>query len=119
MPDELATILRLVAEGTLTPEEAAPIIDALTRAPAPGPDHPPPPPPRDRGRRVRIRVSEKGRRVVDLRIPLALAPMAVRMVPGIPDSYARLITEAVESDEVGTIVDAEDEAGDGVVITLE
>ena len=32
MPDELETILRLVAEGTLSPEEAAPIIDALTRA---------------------------------------------------------------------------------------
>jgi polyhydroxyalkanoate synthesis regulator phasin len=32
MPDELEAILRLVADGRLTPEEAAPIIDALTRA---------------------------------------------------------------------------------------
>jgi hypothetical protein len=32
MPDELETILRLVAEGTLSPEQAAPIIEALTRA---------------------------------------------------------------------------------------
>ena len=32
MPDELETILRLVAEGALSAEEAAPIIDALTRA---------------------------------------------------------------------------------------
>ena len=32
MPDELETILRLVADGTLSPEEAAPIIEALTRA---------------------------------------------------------------------------------------
>ena len=31
MPEELETILRLVAEGHLTPEEASPIIDALTR----------------------------------------------------------------------------------------
>ena len=31
MPDELETILRLVADGRLSPEEAAPIIDALTR----------------------------------------------------------------------------------------
>lgn len=116
MPDELATILRLVAEGTLTPEEAAPIIDALTRTNTPPSDQPSP---RGRGRRVRIRVSEKGRRVVDLRVPLGLAAMAARMVPGIPESYANLITEAVESDEVGTIVDAEDEAGDGVVISLE
>ena len=32
MPDELETILRLVADGALSAEEAAPIIDALTRA---------------------------------------------------------------------------------------
>jgi hypothetical protein len=32
MPDELETVLRLVADGRLSPEEAAPIIDALTRA---------------------------------------------------------------------------------------
>jgi hypothetical protein len=32
MPDELETILRLVADGRLSPEEAAPIIEALTRA---------------------------------------------------------------------------------------
>jgi len=32
MADELETILRLVAEGTLSPDEAAPIIEALTRA---------------------------------------------------------------------------------------
>ena len=32
MPDELETILRLVADGRLSPEEAAPIIDAITRA---------------------------------------------------------------------------------------
>ena len=31
MPDELETILRLVADGALSPEQAAPIIDALTR----------------------------------------------------------------------------------------
>jgi hypothetical protein len=32
MPDELETILRLVADGRLSVEEAAPIIEALTRA---------------------------------------------------------------------------------------
>ena len=100
MGDELATVLRLVSEGTLSPEEAAPIIEALTRSSAPRPD-------RDaraldpagaasgrgatRGRRVRIQVSERGRRVVDVRVPLAFAAMAAKMVPGIPDSYAALI----------------------------
>ncbi len=41
------------------------------------------------------------------------------MVPGIPDSYASLIEQAVESDTMGPIVDAEDENGDGVLISME
>jgi hypothetical protein len=118
MPDEMTTILRLVAEGTLTPEEAAPIIDALSRAAGPQPPDPPPATPAS-GRRVRIRVSEKGRHVVDVRVPLGLASMAARMVPGIPDRYADLITEAAATSTMGTIVDAEDENGDGVLISLE
>jgi hypothetical protein len=42
-----------------------------------------------------------------------------RMVPGIPDSYAALIEQAVETDQVGPIVDAEDEDGDAVLISIE
>lgn len=118
MGEEMTTILRLVADGILSPEEAAPIIEALGRA-----DEPAAPRaerrPTGSKRRVRIRVSEGGRRVVDLRVPLGLAAMAARMVPGLSENYANLITEAVESDTVGTIVDAEDESGDGVLISLE
>jgi hypothetical protein len=68
---------------------------------------------------VRIQVSEGGRRVVDVRVPFAFAAVAARMVPGIPDSYATLIEQAVDSETIGTIVDAEDENGDGVLISLE
>jgi hypothetical protein len=127
MNEELATILRLVSEGRLTPEEAAPIVEALSR---PGPSGRGPraasTPAGDqasrgttRGRRMRIRVSEGGKSVVDVRIPLAFAAMAARMVPGIPDSYADLIRQAVESDEVGPIVDTEDDQGDAVLISIE
>jgi len=126
--DELTTILRLVSEGTLTAEEAAPIIAALTHGGAPrslGPSSPPGPttPPgsgKGRGRRIRIQISERGRRVIDVRVPLAFAAMAARMVPGIPDSYAAMIKEAVETDTVGPIIDlTEDEDGDAVLITVE
>jgi hypothetical protein len=131
MSDELNTVLRLVAEGKLSPDEAAPIIEALNasrearsaaaRASATAADAV------DsgraaagtRGRRVRIQVSERGRRVVDVRVPLAFAAMAARMVPGIPDSYSALIEQAVDSETTGTIVDAEDENGDGVLISME
>lgn len=125
MGDELATILRLVSEGKLSAEEAAPIIEALGRTGAARPPEPPPSPSgavpgRSRGRRVRIQVSERGRKVIDVRVPLAFAAMAARMVPGIPDSYAALIAEAVETDTVGPIVDlAEDEDGDSVLISIE
>ncbi len=131
MSDEMNTVLRLVAEGKLSPEEAAPIIealgqarDAIDRAPqalaigdtfdADGRTVV-----RGRGRRVRIQVNERGRRVVDVRVPLAFAAAAARMVPGIPESYAALIEQAVDSNTTGTIVEAEDETGDGVVISME
>ena len=130
MRDELATVLRLVAEGKLSPDEAAPIIEALggsrvqpgaRRTAAASSEGPAGEPRRETGRgmRVRIQVKERGRRVVDVRVPLSFAAVAARMVPGIPDSYAALIEQAVESDTMGTIVDAEDENGDGVLITLE
>ena len=128
MSGELETVLRLVAEGRLTPEEAAPIIEALSARREPprmaAPTLPAAPPPPgfvrgDRGRRVRIRVSEHGRKVVDVRVPLAFAAMAARMVPGIPDSYAALIEQAVNTDTIGPIVDAESEDGDGVLISVE
>jgi len=45
--------------------------------------------------------------------------MAAKMVPGIPESYQALIRQAVESDQVGPIVDAEDEDGDAVLISVE
>jgi hypothetical protein len=129
MSDELATILRLVSEGKLSAEEAAPIIEALGRpgpsghvgpTSPPGPPTPPGPTTSGRGRRVRIQITERGKRVIDVRVPLAFAAMAAKMVPGIPESYAAMIRQAVETDAIGPIVDlAEDEDGDAVLISIE
>jgi hypothetical protein len=128
--DELETVLRLVAEGHLTAEQAAPIIEALTQRSAgqqrmpdrPGPgDHP-----RRHamehaasGRHLRIRVTEHGRQVVNLRIPLAFAGAAVRAVPGIGQEQAARIRQAIDAHALGPIIDVEDDAGDGVLISLE
>jgi hypothetical protein len=136
MRDELSTILRLVSDGTLSPEEAAPIIEALSRAPGGStpsglqPGGHPERGPRDASssatastedgrRQMRIRVLERGRQVVNLRIPLAFADAALRMVPGIGAERGDQIREAIAAHVTGPIVDVEDEDGDGVLITLE
>jgi hypothetical protein len=121
---DLETILRLVAEGHLTPDEAAPIIAALTALPSrgegPQPAWTPPPPTTARSaRHVRIKVSEKGRQVVNLRIPLAFADMAARMVPGLSGEQSERIRAAIDAGVMGPILDVEDPDGDGVLITVE
>ena len=128
MPDELAIVLRLVAEGRLSPDDAAPLIDALNR-PAPGPSasraelgrppSPPPPTSVNDPRQLRIRVSERGRQVVNLRIPLTFADTALRMVPGLSDEQGDRIRAAIAGKTMGPILDVEDEDGDGVVISME
>jgi hypothetical protein len=148
MAEELETVLRLVAEGSLTPEQAAPIIEALTRAErADRPDRL-----HDRigrhvaraqrsveraqerveearasaeergarrGRQLRIRVTEHGRQVVNLRIPIGFVDAALSFVPGIGGDQSERIRQAVAAGTVGPIIDVEDPDGDSVVISVE
>ena len=88
MSDAFERVLQLVAEGRLTAEEAAPLLDALEAAPAPPPSAPAAP--GEPGSvsddtpasAVRIEVSDAGRKVINLRIPLALGRTALRWRPG-------------------------------------
>lgn len=171
MADELETVLRLVAEGRLTPEEAAPIIEALTRAErvdAADDEH------EfgggfghgfergferlgrldrigrriDRkvarrleraqrhaeaavgrveeelagrgGRHLRIKVTERGRQVVNLRIPIRFVETALAFVPGLGGDQSQRIRDAVRAGAVGPIIDVEDADGEGgVLISVE
>jgi hypothetical protein len=123
MGDELEALLRLVAEGRLTPEEAAPLVAALTeRSAAPTP--PTPPPAQGRvldaaPRQLRIRVEEQGRTVVNLRVPLSVAESALKMVPGLAGDQAARIRAALEGGAIGPIIDVEEPDGDAVLISLE
>jgi hypothetical protein len=123
MPEELDTILRLVAEGTLSPDEAAPIIAALAR-PARrdsrrGEGSPEPAETAGAsGLRLRIRVTEGGRQVVNLRIPIGFVDAALRFVPGLGGDQAERIRDAVRAGAVGPILDVDDD-GDGVLISVE
>lgn len=130
MPDPLDDVLRLVAEGRLSPDEAAPIIDALAAARGaadrartageaaragrdPRPTAPPGPP-----RRLRVQVRDGGRTVVDLQLPGVLAELA-GAVPGIPAAYADRVREAIRTGLRGPIVDVTDDDGSGVTISID
>ena len=130
MPDEaLEGVLRLLAEGRLTAEEAGPIIDALGGVPAgqrPG-DAPHSAPSGGQGasrdadspaRTLRVQVTEKGRTVINLRIPLSLGRAAISQVPGITEATSDRIREAIEAGVKGSILEVDD-AGDGVRILIE
>jgi hypothetical protein len=133
MPDEIETILRLVAEGHLDVEAADRIIAALEgraageadrRRDAPPAETQPPSPTDTQGaarrpRAMRIRVTEHGRQVVNLRLPLALADAALSRVPGLSREHRERVTAAIEAGLTGPLVDIEDEDGDGVLVIME
>jgi hypothetical protein len=135
MTDPLDNVLKLVAEGRLTAEEAAPILDALdsrgkastwiasTPGDGAGPTGPAAASATTTGgtppRWARIEVRENGRRVVDLRIPISLGRFALSRVPGLSREQIADVEEAVTTGTHGPILDVEDSDGDGVRIVLE
>jgi hypothetical protein len=130
MPDDaLESVLRLVAEGRLTAEEAGPILDALearTNASAnqdadAAADAASDADARQRGtgRAIRLEVTENGRKVVNLRVPLALGRAALNRVPGLSEATTDRIREAIEAGITGPIVHVDEGSGDGVRIVIE
>ena len=125
MPDDaFERVLRLVSDGHLTAEEAGPILDALANRPptppGPPPAQEPPSPDEGPGRALRIQVFERGRAVVNLRVPLALGRAAIGRVPGISEQTSERIREAIAAGIKGPIIEVEDEDdGDGVKIAIE
>ena len=126
MPDDaLESILRLVADGRLTAEEAGPILDALesrTSASASNDaDAASDAEARQRGpgRAIRLEVTENGRKVVNLRVPLALGRAALNRVPGLSEATTDRIREAIEAGITGPIVHVDEGSGDGVRIVIE
>ena len=152
--DPLEQVLRLVAEGRLTADEAAPILAALDergqagvggrQAPprqsppgqsppwqdpagdpgaGPQPDAPPSGTdgfPEGRGASVlRIEVRDRGRQVVNLRLPIAAGRFALDRVPGLSGDQVTRVREALRSGATGTLLEVDDDAGGGVRIALE
>ena len=125
MADALERVLQLVAEGRLTADEAAPLLDALE---ANGPDtqsqpdpgsRPEPTSPDAPASAVRIEVSDGGRKVINLRVPLALGRSAINGVPGLSEATSERIKEAIQAGIKGPILDVDDEDGGGVRVVIE
>jgi hypothetical protein len=125
MPDDaLESVLRLVAEGRLTAEEAGPILDALDARSGPGADPRPAgdaaaPPAGGAGRAIRLEVTEGGRKVVNLRVPIALGRAALGRVPGLSEATTERVREAIEAGITGPILAVDEGTGDGVRIYVE
>ena len=128
MTEELELVLRLVAEGRLSPEEAEPLIAALgsragarediSRQSPPLPPEPPRPTLPPTPRQLRLRITEGGRQVVSVGVPYSIARLA-RALPGLTDTQAESVRAAMEAGVVGPIFEVEDEEGDGVFIGIE
>jgi hypothetical protein len=120
--DPLERVLQLVADGRLTAEEAGPILAALddrgsssgagdvgatgvpTGAPTP-PARPAAPQPPSRGDgSLRLEIVEQGRQVVNLRLPLAVARLALDRVPGLSAEQVARVREALSSGMHGPIL---------------
>ena len=141
----LETVLRLVAEGRLTAEEASPILEVLD-AQGSTAGRPPSGAPsinigRDpigtqpgvdasasggreagtaasSGRSLRVEVREAGRSVVNLRLPLAMGRFAIDRIPGLSVEQVDRVRAALNSGMTGPVF-VVDEGGDSVRITIE
>jgi hypothetical protein len=131
MSDELEALLRLVSEGRITAEEAAPIVAALQdksraderasagdRVAAGDRRRPGSAQEALAGRKLRIFVAEGGHAVVDMSIPLAAAGFAIDQVPGLSPDHRDRIVEAIQNGRTGSILEVSDH-GDEVRLTIE
>lgn len=113
MPD-VEKILRLVAEGALTAEEADEILSATRPLEQPAsPPAAPQGPSSDQkpSRHLRIEVTERGRQVVNLRVPVNVAAWASHLLPGLSDENAQRIRSAIDTGSRGPILEVNDDDG--------
>jgi hypothetical protein len=144
--EERLKVLTMVQEGKITPEQAAQLLEAIT------PSAPPPPPgpaahrghvphpgfpegsdfseaPAGLGRkprwlRVRVTDTNTGRPRVNVRLPVSMVNMGLKMgsrfAPQVEGLDADQLMKIIESGEIGQIVDVFDEQdGEHVEVFLE
>jgi SHOCT-like protein len=119
MPD-VVKILNLVAEGKLSAQEADEILAALNaREAGAAPESSSGNAQAARTTHLRIEVTDGGRQVVNLRVPINIAGWASTFLPGLSEQDSDRIRGAVASGTRGTILDVTDDDGSRVLITSE
>jgi hypothetical protein len=129
--DPLEQVLRLVAEGRLTADEAAPILAALDADPGSGAGPAAAAGAASSGGRpeerntpssgatnLRIEVWDGRRPVMNLRLPIAVGRFALDNVPGLSGDQLARVREALAAGRVGPIFEVDD-GDDRVRIILE
>jgi hypothetical protein len=131
--DPLHTVVRLVAEGRLTAEEAEPILAALdgkssgsssgaAAASSASSGHagagPSTTAADGAGRSLRIEVRDHDRVVVNLRLPLSIGRYAIDRIPGLAPDQIERVKAALNSGMTGPVLVVDDENG-GVRITID
>jgi hypothetical protein len=136
--EERMKILQMVAEGKITPEDAAQLLEAIggeprnVRGQAAGfqqgsygvPEPPPVPGRRPRWLRVRVTDTDSGRPRVNVRLPISMVSVGLKMgshfAPQVEGLNADELMKVIESGEIGQIVDVFDEDdGEHVEVFLE
>ena len=119
---DVAKILGLVAEGKLSAQEADEILSALNSRDAQSADAEAAATASGEAKKsthLRIEVTDGGKQVVNLRVPINIAGWASNFLPGLSDQDSDRIRGAVASGARGTILDVTDNDGSRVTITSE
>ncbi len=139
--EERLKILEMVKDGKITPEDAAQLLDAInagsaaaTRGSGPRRPYAPDDPGRleaaygsgrkPRFLRVRVTDTDSGRPRVNVRLPISMVSVGLKMgskfAPQVEGLDAEQLMQIIESGELGQIVDVvDDEDGEHVEVFLE
>jgi hypothetical protein len=140
--EERLKILNMIQEGKITPEEGSELLEAMGSASSVPPEPPRPPmsasrldydkgsiPPEGQGRRprwLRVRVTDNrtGRPKVNVRLPVSMVGVGLRMgtkfAPQVEGLDADQLMKIIETGEIGQIVDVyDDDESEHVEVFLE
>lgn len=127
--EERLKILQMVADGTITPEDAARLLEAIEIGATPEREDEPTATPKRKPRWFKVRVTDtdSGRVRVNITLPMALIRGALKLggkvnIVGdrLDQEMMRTLEEALASGEVGKLVDVVDEEdGERVEVYVE